>query len=60
MPKDFEVKLYFTGTFFTTVSAPDEEEAEELAYEEMANISGDLEYEVVDSESCQVDGGYDD
>jgi len=60
MPKDFEVKLHFSGVFTTTISAPDEEEAEDLAYEELANLAGDLEYDVVDLESCQVDGGYDD
>jgi hypothetical protein len=59
MPKDFEVTLYFSGSFTTTVSAPDEEEAESVAYDELANASGDLDVEVTDSELCQVDGGYD-
>ena len=60
MPKDFEVTLHFSGTFTTTISAPDESEAEDLAYDELANVAGDLEYEVIDLESHQVDGGYDD
>ena len=60
MSKDFEVTLHYSGSHTFFVSAPDEEEAEGVAYDELANIAGDLEYEVTDSESCQVDGGYDD
>lgn len=60
MPKDYEVKLYFSGSHTFFVSAPDEEEAIDVAHDELANLAGDLEYEVTDSESCQVDGGYDD
>jgi hypothetical protein len=60
MPKDFEVTLHFSGSHTFFVSAPDEEEAEGVAYDELANLAGDLEFEVTDSESCQVDGGYDD
>ena len=60
MPKDFEVTLHFSGTYVTTVTAPDESEAEDVAHDELANAAGDLDYEVTDVESCQVDGGYDD
>lgn len=57
--KDYEVTLHFSGSHTFFVSAPDEDEAIECAYEELDNLSGELEYEVVDSETEQVDGGYD-
>lgn len=60
MPKDYEVTLRFSGSHTFFVSAPDEDEAVDVAHDELANLAGDLEYEVTDSESCQVDGGYDD
>lgn len=59
MPKDFEVTLYFSGSHTFFVSAPDEEEAEGVAHDELANLAGDLDYEITDVESCKVDGGYD-
>jgi hypothetical protein len=59
MPKDYEVTLHYSGSYTTTISAPDEEEAIDVAHDELANLAGDLEVEVTDSESCQVDGGYD-
>jgi hypothetical protein len=58
--KDYEVTLYFSGSHTFFVSAPDEYEPIELAHDELANLTGDLEYEVNDCESCEVDGGYDD
>lgn len=57
--KDYEVTLYYTGSRTLFISAPDEEEAESIAYDELANLAGDLEYEVTDTELCEVDGGYD-
>ena len=58
--RDYEVTLHFSGTHTFFVSAPDEEEAEGVAYDELSDLAGDLEYEVTDCESHQVDGGYDD
>ena len=58
--RDYEVTLHFSGSHTFFVSSPDEDEAIDLAHEELANLAGDLEYEVTDSESCEVDGGYDD
>ena len=59
MSKDFEVTLHYSGSHTFYISAPDDEEAIDVAYDELANLTGDLEIEVTDSESCQVDGGYD-
>lgn len=59
MSKDFEVTLHYSGSHTFYISAPDDEEAIDVAYDELANLVGDLEIEVTDSESCQVDGGYD-
>ena len=58
--RDYEVTLYFSGSHTFFVSAPDEDEAIDFAHEELANLAGDLEYDVTDAESCEVDGGYDD
>jgi len=58
--RDYEVTLHFSGTHTFFVSAPDEDEAIECAHEELGNLAGDLEYEVTDAESVEVDGGYDD
>lgn len=58
--RDYEVTLHFSGTHTFYVSAPDEDEAIDVAHDELANLAGDLEYEVDDSESCEVDGGCDD
>lgn len=58
--RDYEVTVHFSGSHTFFVSAPDEGEAEDLAYDELANLAGDLEYDVNDMESVEVDGGYDD
>lgn len=59
MPKDFEVTLYYSGSHTITISAPDEDEAIELAHEELASLI-DMDFiDVTDCESCEVDGGYD-
>jgi hypothetical protein len=59
MPKDFEVTLHYSGSHTFYISAPDDEEAIGVAYDELANLIDPDFYEVTDSESCQVDGGYD-
>lgn len=59
MSKDYVITLHFSGTQTFFVSAPDEDEAIDLAHDELANLAGDLEYEVMDSETEEVDGGYD-
>ena len=58
--RDYEVTLHFSGSQTFCISAPDDDEAVDLAHDELANLAGDLEYEVTDSESCEVDGGCDD
>lgn len=59
MPKDYEVTLYYRGSHTITVNAPDEDEAIDLAQDELANLI-DMEFiDITDVESCQVDGGYD-
>lgn len=58
--RDYEITLHFSGTHTFFISAPDEDEAWDLAHDELANLAGDLEYEVIDSETEEVDGGYDD
>lgn len=58
--RDYEITLHFSGSHTFFVSAPDEDEAIDVAYDELANLAGDLEYEVIDSETEEVDGGYDD
>lgn len=60
MPKDYEVTLYYSGSHTFTISAPDEDEAIDVAHDELANLIDPDFYEVTDCESCQVDGGYDD
>jgi len=59
MPKDYEVTLYYAGSTTITVNAPDEDEAIELAHDELANLIDMNLIDVTDIESCQVDGGYD-
>jgi hypothetical protein len=60
MPKDYEVTLYYSGSHTIYVSAPDEDEAVEIAHEELACLI-DMDFiDITDCESCQVDGGYDD
>lgn len=60
MPKDFEVTLYYSGSNTFFISAPDEDEAIDLAHDELANLIDMELIEITDCESCQVDGGYDD
>lgn len=60
MSKDFEVTLHYSGSHTFFISAPDDEEAIDLAYDELHNLIDPDFIEVTDSESCQVDGGYDD
>jgi hypothetical protein len=60
MPKDYEVTLYYAGSTTITVSAPNEDEAIELAHDELANLIDMNLIDVTDIESCQVDGSYDD
>jgi hypothetical protein len=59
MPKDYEVTLYYAGSTTITVNAADEDEAIELAHDELANLIDMDLIEITDIESCQVDGGYD-
>jgi hypothetical protein len=60
MPKDFEVTLYYSGSTTISVTAPDEDEAIDLAHDELANLIDMELIEITDCESCQVDGSYDD
>lgn len=60
MPKDFEVTLYYSGSNTFFISAPDEDEAIDLAHDELASLIDMELIEITDCESCQVDGGYDD
>jgi hypothetical protein len=60
MPKDYEVTLHYSGSHTIYISAPDEDEAIDLAHDELAELI-DMDFiEITDCESCQVDGGYDD
>lgn len=58
--KDYEVTLYYRGSHTFFVSAPDEDEAFDLAHDELADMLDMEMLEVIDSEMSQVDGGYDD
>lgn len=58
--RDYEVTLHYSGSHTFFVSAPDEDEAIESAYEELHNLIDPDFIEVTDSESVEVDGGYDD
>ena len=51
--KDYIVKVHFSGSKTYLVSAPDDEEAEGVAYDEFQNDIGDLgEYtEITDTET---------
>jgi hypothetical protein len=60
MPKDYEVTIYYSGSTTISVTAPDEDEAIDLAHDELANLIDMELIEITDCESCQVDGGYDD
>ena len=59
--KSYAVKLHVSGTVTVFVEAPDEDEAEDCALDEVYNEDfneWDLEFEVVESE--EELGGYDD
>lgn len=59
--KEYAVKLHVSGTVTVFVSAPDYEEAEDVALEEVYNENfneWDLDFEVIESE--EELGGYDD
>ena len=56
--KNYAVTLHFSGSHTFFVSAPDDDEAIDVAHDELANLAGDLEYEVIDAES--EEDGYDD
>ena len=51
--KTYEVKLYFKGSEVFYIDAPDEEEAIDLAHDELANMHELDNLEVIDSESCE-------
>jgi hypothetical protein len=53
--RGYEVKLYFKGSEVFYIDAPDEEEAIDLAHEELANMHEFDNLEVIDSESCEDD-----
>ena len=58
--RDYEVTLHYSGSHTLFISAPDEEEAIDLANDELANLI-DMDFiEITDCESCEVDGGCDD
>jgi hypothetical protein len=60
MPKDYEVTIYYSGSNTFYVSAPDEDEAIDVAHDELANLIDIDLIEITDVESCKVDGSYDD
>ena len=51
--KTYEVVLHYSGTQVCYVSAPDEDEAIDIAYDELANMHQLDSLEVVDVESCE-------
>lgn len=51
----YEVTLDFSGSYTCFIDAPDEGEAVDVAHDELANLMGDLEYEVTDCQSCEDD-----
>lgn len=51
--KPYEVTVYFSGSHTFYISATDDGEAEDLAQDELADLAGELEYEVTDIESCE-------
>ena len=51
----YEVRLFFRGTETFYIEAPDEGEAEDLAYDELANMHEFDSLEVTDCESCEDD-----
>jgi hypothetical protein len=57
--KDYEVILRFSGSHTFFVSAPDDDEAYQVAMDELENMGIELEIDITDSEICEVDGSYD-
>jgi hypothetical protein len=58
--KSYDVKVRVYGTVTISVDAPDDQEAEEIAFSEIHNEDWndwDLDFEVAESE--EVDGSYD-
>jgi hypothetical protein len=51
--KNYEVVLHFSGSHICYVSAPDEDEAIDVAYDELANMHQLDSLEVMDVESSE-------
>jgi hypothetical protein len=51
--KNYEVVMHFSGRQSCYVSAPNEDEAIDVAYDELANMHQLDSLEVVDVESCE-------
>jgi hypothetical protein len=51
--KTYEVVLHFSGSHVCYVSAPNEDEAIDVAYDELANMHQLDSLEVMDVESCE-------
>ena len=51
--KGYSVTLYYSGSHTMFISAPDEDEAIDLAHDELANLI-DMEFiDITDCESCE-------
>jgi len=51
--KTYEVVLHYSGTQVFYVTAPDEDEAVDVAHDELANMHQLDDLEVMDCESCE-------
>ena len=51
--KTFEVVLYYSGSQVFYIDAPDEDEAYDVAHDELANMHQLDNLEVMDSEVCE-------
>jgi hypothetical protein len=51
--KTYAVTLYYSGSETFYIDAPDEDEAQGVAYDELANMHELDGLEVIDSESCE-------
>jgi hypothetical protein len=51
--KNYEVVMHFSGSQVCYVSAPNEDEAIDVAYDELANMHQLDNLEVMDVESCE-------
>ena len=51
--KTYEVVMHFSGSHVCYVSAPDEDEAIDIAHDELANMHQLDSLEVMDIESCE-------